>query len=639
MTTALAAAALAPGQARAEVVRYALVIGVNDGGDELEPLRYAESDAERMAEVLTDLGGFDSGKVLLLKSPSRKDIENALKYVPVRSDDEREDMFLFYYSGHADAVGLKLGTETYPFEELKEDFRAVDADVRLGILDACRSGAITRVKGATVVDPFLADRLDAEGEAWITASSADERAQESDALAGSFFTYYLVSGLRGAAAGDDTVVSLNEAYAYAYDRTVARTGGTSGGPQHPEYEFKLAGKGDLELTVLDRATARLTLPADTQGRIMILTEPEGTYVAELVKIAGNPMTVALKPGVYRLRRRDGEKIYEVLISLSEGSHHSAVRWGEGAVEVAGWKGGGATEVQALNTPDTPDEAEEVSPAAAAGQAVVDTATVLKDRSKDLADRSKRLTEDVDWRQSPAVASGLSAVMPGTGQFYNHQWLKGVGMMGGSIALLGTGFALFNSDESGLMTGSVIGPNPLTAMGWMAYGLSVSDAGLHHRASPAWHPERGWTLAAETAWSQTAATPYTAGMAADFFLLPQLSVGLDRTGLTRAHPEHGDGATFSFGGRAMVGPDWKRYRPALFVATGFRAGNLSLDSDVVQSDTPLRFAVGAGVNNRLYLNHRYFVQYEFRTELDGGDLAFVHAAGLGWHFGTPRDREL
>ncbi len=40
------------------------------------------------------------------------------------------------------------------------------------------------------------------------------------------------------------------------------------------------------------------------------------------------------------------------------------------------------------------------------------------------------------RKSPWVAGGLSFVIPGTGQFYNGQWVKGGLMLGGAVVSAG-----------------------------------------------------------------------------------------------------------------------------------------------------------------------------------------------------------
>lgn len=316
----VAAAAAAPGP-----LRHALVVGANDGGPGLSPLRWADADAARFATVLTELGGFAPGDLTLLENPDRAQLEAALHAHAARAAAHPEDLFLFYYSGHADGRGLRLGDELLPYPELKQHIRDVDAEVRLGVLDACRSGEITRIKGFVVDAAFAGPAgLPAEGEAWLTASSADENAQESDQLRGSTFTHYLLSGLRGAAdsgaEGGDGVVSLGEAYAYAYDRTLARTAASAEGAQHPGYDFRLQGRGDLALTDVRRGRARLVLPAELAGQVTVLRLPEQTPVADVVKVAGAPLEVALAPGTYLLRHGDGGTTTgELRVGLSEGA--------------------------------------------------------------------------------------------------------------------------------------------------------------------------------------------------------------------------------------------------------------------------------------------------------------------------------
>ena len=58
----------------------------------------------------------------------------------------------------------------------------------------------------------------------MASSSATELSQESDQLASSYFTHHLLLALRGAGdANQDGKVSLDEAYRYTYNRTLAGT--------------------------------------------------------------------------------------------------------------------------------------------------------------------------------------------------------------------------------------------------------------------------------------------------------------------------------------------------------------------------------------------------------------------------------
>lgn len=575
-------------EAQAEVVRRALLVGANDGGIDLPTLRYTQNDVARMEEVLTELGGFDPEDIVVLQGPNRAELELELQATPTLSE---EDIFLFYYSGHADARGLRLADEVYPFEDLKGHFETIDSDVKLGILDACRSGQITQAKGALVVDPFLTDSLDAQGEAWITASSGDELAQESRSLQGSFFTHHLVAGMRGAADNGDGVVSLGEAYSYAYTQTVERTS-AAGATQHPEYDFRLAGKGDLALTTLSKATSHVTLSEGYGGEIAILRD--GLLIAEVHKPIDQEMTLALQPGTYTLRRRENEKIYEVRLGVEEGAHRTVgTRWGESAVQLATWKGA---------APDID------------GKAIVDT-TVDAARN-------------FEFRHNPYVALSFSGLIPGAGQIYNRQYGKGLLYLGGTYVLVGTGLA-FNTvgAEGPSFKGSIIGPTPANAAGFALWGMAMSQAYYQQKYGDA-PPERkgeGWYVSLETAWTNDWDQPHTAGIAAEWTATPGVTIGTDRIGWTKA-PSSSDTGVFSIGGRIMVAPEWQRFRPGVFGAANLRLG---------RHDDNQRWArpvLGAGVQARWFVTPRYYVTFETRGELDDGELYWVNGGGLGVQLG-------
>ena len=132
--------------------------------------------------------------------------------------------------------------------------------MRLLVVDACRSGAVTRVKGVRKIPEFaikLEDRVEAEGTAMISSSTAGESSQESDRLRASFFSHHLVNALRGAAdRNGDGRVTLSEAYAYSYAQTL-RSSGQTLQLQHPTYAYDVKGSGDLVLTTLSGAEHNL----------------------------------------------------------------------------------------------------------------------------------------------------------------------------------------------------------------------------------------------------------------------------------------------------------------------------------------------------------------------------------------------
>ena len=277
---AVAAAAPAPtapgaGHQGTVVRRFALITGASKGGAGRLPLRYAASDARAMQHVLTELGGIgDANTILLLdvdRSRLREGFERLRRLVAAAGGPSGRTEIVFYYSGHSDEAGLLLGDERVSYQEVRAWVEQTGADVRIAVLDSCASGALTRAKGGVHRPPFLVDTSSAaRGHAYLTASSENEAAQESDRVGAAYFTHYLVSGLRGAAdVSRDGRVTLSEAYQYAFTETLARTETSRGGPQHASYDFQLTGKGDLVMTDLHATSASLVFPPELSGRLFV----------------------------------------------------------------------------------------------------------------------------------------------------------------------------------------------------------------------------------------------------------------------------------------------------------------------------------------------------------------------------------
>ena len=203
---------------------------------------------------------------------------------------------------------MLLAGQEYSYLEWRERIQSLGADVRVAIVDSCSSGALTRSKGGGRRPAFLTDQTASmEGHAFLTSSSASEAAQESDRLGASFFTHYLVSGLRGAAdSSGDGLVTLDEAYQHAFSATLASTERTQFGPQHPSYDINLNGSGQLVLTDLRQTNARLVAGADVVGTVFV-RDTSGALVAELRNSSGQVSTLGLAAGAYRITlERDGE---------------------------------------------------------------------------------------------------------------------------------------------------------------------------------------------------------------------------------------------------------------------------------------------------------------------------------------------
>jgi hypothetical protein len=302
-----------------ETVRFVLAVGANDGGHGRTRLRYAVSDAINFADVMVQMGGVEEADRVLLTDPDRAAFEAAVHEMSRRVGLARQARahteVMLYYSGHADEDGLLLGGERLAYRELRAMLDKVDADVRITVLDACASGAITRIKGGQRRDAFLLDtQTDTRGYAFLTSSSA----QESDRIGASYFTYYLVTGMRGAAdVNADGRVTLSEAYQFAFDETLSRTVELSGGAQHPAYDMNLSGTGDVVMTDVRRVSARVTLADDIEGRLFVRAA-DRRLVAEFYKPAGRVIELGLVPDDYDIFLERRRELHVVHSELADG---------------------------------------------------------------------------------------------------------------------------------------------------------------------------------------------------------------------------------------------------------------------------------------------------------------------------------
>ncbi len=174
---------LVSGWARAETRRYAVVIGANLGDPHEIRLRFAEADAAKVAHTLRSVGEFPAAHTLQLNGVSADEVRHALIELNVRLRQETADTVLFvYYSGHADADNLHLAGSHLGTRELRDLLAGSAAGSRVLVVDACRSGSVTRVKGGSPAEPFavnLGELTPPSGLAIMTSSAAGEPASRS----------------------------------------------------------------------------------------------------------------------------------------------------------------------------------------------------------------------------------------------------------------------------------------------------------------------------------------------------------------------------------------------------------------------------------------------------------------------------
>jgi len=308
--------------AHANVEHYAVIVGRNSGAADEQKLRFAESDASRVAELLGEVGGFPDENQVVLRDKTADQVRRALiatnERIRVGQRAGDEAVLLVYYSGHGDADALHLGDTRLELRELEALVRGSSAQIRILVIDSCRSGSVTRVKGGTPAPPLVLssgiDELASEGVIVLTASTAGEDAQESDQLGSSFFTHYLLSGLSGAADDDgDQIVTIAEAFGYAREQTILASSRTLGGTQHPTFQYDLRGRADVPLADLGAAhdRGRLTVPDDAAW---LVVRAPNTVVAEIAA-GSRRRTLSVRPGRYLVRGRTREALLEGTVAV------------------------------------------------------------------------------------------------------------------------------------------------------------------------------------------------------------------------------------------------------------------------------------------------------------------------------------
>lgn len=236
---------------------YALVVGVSRYRDPKIPkLDLSDKDGKAFADFLkTQNMIFKETRVtsLLNEKATKSEVEKYLYYTLPKAG--KDDTVILFFSGHGAFDPNRPGEFLFlPYDAEPEylttsgvrmsglDFlKGISAERVLVISDACYAGGFSEMKPKSIepsVGLFLQEFRNSSGRAIITSSKDEQVSWEMPQLKNSVFTHYLLEGLRGKADKDhDGIVTLNEAYEYAYSRTKDQTEGR----QHPQFEGKIVG--------------------------------------------------------------------------------------------------------------------------------------------------------------------------------------------------------------------------------------------------------------------------------------------------------------------------------------------------------------------------------------------------------------
>jgi len=211
--------------------RHAILVAASDfpEDDSLTNLRCPLQDVETLGEALgaDNHGGFEH--VHILKNEPHYEILKKVNRVIKAAD--REDMVVFFYSGHGkldEAGRLYLATTntsvdvleatSVPVSQIKDYFDVSAANQLAIILDCCYSGAIEKSFTKGTVDEQLNLMSGGKGTYVLTASTGLQTAKENEGDDLSVFTKHLVNGILSGDADTDQngVITLNELYRYTF---------------------------------------------------------------------------------------------------------------------------------------------------------------------------------------------------------------------------------------------------------------------------------------------------------------------------------------------------------------------------------------------------------------------------------------
>ncbi|MFY0564269.1 caspase family protein [Archangium lansingense] len=297
----------------AEELRVAVVVGSNTGVSGDAPLEYAEADARRFHQLLLGVGGVSPEHAFLVTAGDASAVRRALaeaQRLLVRSRPHGRGTLVLYVSAHADAEALHLEGTRLPLAELRQLLTAAPATLRLAILDACRTPVVSRAKGGVPVSDEAPVRLEVpsqvEGMVLLMSAAEGEPAQEWPSLRGSLFTHHVLAALHGLADGNgDGAITLSELYAYAWRHTLAASTRSGAGTQHPGFDIRLSGWGEWVMARPARLGASLVLGEDVEGSLWVADHRQ-ELVAEIRKYPGESTRLAVRPGLYRVVRPEGQ---------------------------------------------------------------------------------------------------------------------------------------------------------------------------------------------------------------------------------------------------------------------------------------------------------------------------------------------
>ncbi len=218
-----------------DVSLYVLAVGINNYKNPALNLNYAVPDAKGIVDFFNQKGPGLFKKVdaaaIYNEQTTKQGITSRLKQL---ENTQPQDAVLIYLAGHGESLNDKwyfIPYElTYPEREEEVKAKGISSDELAGyikgikaqkillLLDSCKSGAVLVAFRGFEDRKALSQLSRSAGVHVVAASTKDQFASEVKDLGHGVFTYTLLEGLKGAAAGGTDTMTVRRLMSYVEEQ-------------------------------------------------------------------------------------------------------------------------------------------------------------------------------------------------------------------------------------------------------------------------------------------------------------------------------------------------------------------------------------------------------------------------------------